>query len=156
MLIRYAQAVGSLEDGVMELLAQRFGLSDGEPLFEGLQARGVFQADLVMVLLSAGTPAARSAAEVLVGRPVTVGRPALSGPSVLEELEGLAAPPGPDDRVIVAVVRNPRLPTTPSFQRFRQFRVGRTVSQLLARGVTRRDLREALQHGWVTLGEGKR
>lgn len=57
--------------------------------------------------------------------------------------------PPPRDPVVVFVARNPRLPTTPAFQRFKEFQVGRTAEQLLRRGVTHRDIREATRAGWV-------
>ena len=50
---------------------------------------------------------------------------------------------------VVRVSRNPMLPTTPAFLRYKEFKVGRTKDQLMARGVTHRDIRKAVQRGYV-------
>jgi len=53
--------------------------------------------------------------------------------------------------MIASVARNPRLPTTGAFQRFRVFRPGLTIAQCLARGVKKRDVRSAIKQGYITL-----
>jgi hypothetical protein len=50
---------------------------------------------------------------------------------------------------ITFVSKNPRLPTTGAFYRFRIFREGMTIGSFLRRGGTRRDVRQALSAGWV-------
>jgi hypothetical protein len=103
------------------------------------------QADVVLALLRADAliPAVR-----LVGRPITLFPPSRkffpkSVPHVVSR--------GPDDRVIRAVARNPHLPTTPAFQRYRALRPGLTLAQAMVRGVRRRDLRRAVRRGWVSV-----
>ena len=108
---------------------------------------GLCQADIVLALLR-GPERFHPCIESLVGRPVQ----RLPGVQI-RPLPTTVTPevPAADRRRVLSVAPNPRLPTTPSFQRFREFRVGRTVAQLLRRGVTRKDIREALEHSWVTL-----
>lgn len=98
------------------------------------------RADLVLALLRVNTPQSLAAAEGIVGRPVTRCPPSI--------------PPWPPKPVAKApraptvrkVARNPCLPTTPAFQRYREVRVGMTRDQLLARGITHRDLRKWARH----------
>jgi hypothetical protein len=100
------------------------------------------QADLVVALLRCEylVPAVR-----LVGRPISLFPPAKG--------LRLAAPPpiaalGPDDRRVLRAARNPRLPTTPAFQRFRLLKPGVSIREFLSRGGKRRDIRYALRHGY--------
>lgn len=107
------------------------------------QLRHLLTVDLVLALLRGGY---LPEAEALAGVPIQYGRPAIARPLPVEE-----PTKGPDDRIIRSVAPNPRLPTTPAFQRYKAFRPGRTIAQCLSRGVTRRDLREALRAGWVLI-----
>lgn len=113
--------------------------------------RNLLLVDLVLALLR-GPRDLRPSAEALAGVPIKV----VPGFDKVRPLP--VASPRPMDqealdlRRVIWVARNPRLPTSPAFQRFKQIRVGRTVQQCLTRGVTRRDLREALGHEWVKLG----
>jgi hypothetical protein len=53
---------------------------------------------------------------------------------------------------VTRTARNPCLPTTPAFQRFRKIKIGMTEDQLARRGVTRRDLRRWRRLGHVEMG----
>ena len=116
-----------------------------------LSHQGLGQADVVLALLRGQDPLLHRAAEALVGRPIYK-----LPPQTVRELPKTPAPPEvppADRRVILEVAPNPRLPTTPAFQRYRLFRRGSTVAQVLMRGVTRKDLREATRGGWIRLSE---
>lgn len=154
MLDKYRLAVAYIPVLVRDRLRFVHRIPEDVSLYEGLHARGWGQADLVMWLLSDNTPYSREAVSLLAN--VTVLPPAVP-----------PYPPHPypavvrrgDDRLVLRVGRNPRLPTTPAFQRFRAIRRGLSVSQLVARGVTRKDLRELIRAGAVTIepepGEGR-
>lgn len=146
MLEPYKTQIDGMSQGVRASLLTCFGRAAGgsDSLFECLHSLHVDQADVVLKLLHLRL---RNEAETLIGRPV------------------MRCPPDPrlhpkpypqrlrteDERtVVVTVAHNPRLPTTPSFQRYKAFRKGASVAQLIKRGVTRKDLREARQAGWVT------
>jgi hypothetical protein len=103
------------------------------------------QADVVVALLRHDylVPAVR-----LVGKPIQV-YPQAKG------LRLVAPPPtaalGPDDRRVLRAARNPRLPTTPAFQRFRLLKPGVSIREFLARGGKRRDIRYALRRKLIKL-----
>lgn len=102
--------------------------------------------DMVLLLLKSPDPALVAAAEALAGVRVTRLPPAVPQ---YPPLPVAARDHGPDARIILHVVRNPRLPTTPSFHRFQAFRPGHTIGYALRHGATRKDLREALRAGWL-------
>jgi hypothetical protein len=115
----------------------------------------------VLTLLRQGATEAAEAAEALIGRPITHCPPDASAALSDEELCAriLLADHHPDDRV-VRKGRSPRFPghaiyrgpsRTGATDRYKAITPGKTVRQLLARGVTRRQLREAVKNGWVTL-----
>lgn len=157
MLPKYAPMVHALPAPTRIQLANHLGLSPHKPVYPQLRSRGYFTADVVLTLLAIGTADARAGAQAIIGKPIEVCRP---GPhyretvSVIDQIASLpeTVPPA-DRRKVLSVERNPRLPTTDSFQRYKHFRPGRTVAQLIGLGVTRKDLREALREGWVTLSE---
>lgn len=102
--------------------------------------------DIVLALLRGGHTIE---AEDLAGCPIQYGRPARYRP-----LPPYVPPPNIhplDDKVIVQLAPNPRLPTTDAWYRYRLLKPGQTVAQAIRRGVTRRDIREAIQNNWVTL-----
>lgn len=140
MLIAQRARIASLSAASEAALRQSFSIPPSEKwLFKSLQQRHLTQADVVLVLLRSGGPAGLNDAEMLIGRAI----------EALPARECLPLPPlpraemTPDDRIMVLRVGpNPRLPTTPAFQRFKEFRPGRSVAQLLKRGVTRKDIRE--------------
>jgi hypothetical protein len=127
----------------------------GFPLVGELMDRGACHASVTMALLSADMI---EATELVLGRPITVCPPALSmrlkiwhARPMVERMDK-----GPDARVIVKVAPNPRLPTTNAWQRYRVLRVGLTVGQAIRRGVLRRDIRQCLDYGWISLREPAR
>lgn len=146
MLSKYRPTVDAFSPGVVRALTVRLGLADDLPLYDELARARYGQADVVLELLRLDLI---PEVEALIGHPIT--RAPYSPPR--------EPPPRPrpprlaDDRCVVAVARNPRLPTTPSFQRFQEFKVGVPISSLLRRGVTRRDIREATRNAWVTFEE---
>lgn len=113
------------------------------------EEKGLGQADLVLALLRGDTPSLHAAAEELVGKAIQQLPPQPSRP--LPAPVAKPEEPPADRRRVTRVGPNPRLPTTPSFQRFRLIKVGLTVGQLVRRGVTRRDIREALANQWLEL-----
>lgn len=143
------------------LLRDYFDLSRKETLMSALLSRGLGQADLVLSLLrlrdAAPGPDRRRLLSFYVRR--LVGRPIQVCPSclLLYRVNGhapRASRPLPSDRKIIWVTdTNPRQPGTDAFLRWLEFRPGRTVAQLRARGVTRRDLRRAERRGWVRFEE---
>lgn len=143
MLVKYRSAVDSFSSAATQEMRRAFRLPGLLPLFDELHERGYGQADLCLELLHTNL---LPEVEALIGRPIVRGPPPITGyvPGPCEHRER-----GPDDRRVTHVARNPRLPTTPAFQRFREFRPGVTISSLLRRGVTRRDIREAVSNDWV-------
>jgi hypothetical protein len=116
------------------------------------------QAVIVLTLLRQG---ATEAAEAALGKPITHCPPDASARLSDEELcaRVLLADHHPDDRVVTKG-RRPRFPghavyRGPSRQgasaRYAAIAPGKTVRQLLMRGVTRRQIREAIKNGWVSL-----
>lgn len=85
-------------------------------------------------------------AEQLAGVPIQYGPKLTLGPPPQAVL---ALVKSEDSRRITRLCPNPRLPTTPAWARFRVLRVGMTLGQAYLRGVTRKDIREALRKKWV-------
>lgn len=126
-----------------------FGLGRGA-LYYRLRDRGLGHADLVLCLLRLNSATSISFAEELVGRPIThCPSFRLAWPTNGAARARVDASP----RLVFVVPENPRLGNTRARERFEHFRVGRTVSQLLLRGVTRRDIRRATRKGWVKFQE---
>lgn len=111
-------------------------------------------ADAIVALSGSPLPEARAAVEAIFGRPVTVCPPCLSGAHILPPATTPPAAPR-----AVALAPNPRLPTTPSFQRYELLRPpGITVQSYLTRvgvGRGRRDLREWVREGSVVVLEAR-
>lgn len=146
MLPKYRPIVDGFGPGVCRALTVRLQLGDTLPLYEELVTRGLGQADVVLELLRLSL---LPEVEALIGHPI-VRLPARQTRPWPEAPRRL---PTPDDRRIVSVGRNPRLPTTPSFQRFKLFRPGVTLGSAVRRGATRKDIREALRSGWIRVEE---
>lgn len=145
MLEQYRTKIDGMSQGVRASLSSAFGLGAGgsESLFDRLHSQKFTQADLVLKLLHLRHT---KEAESIVGRPLTrcPPDPRLHPKPLPSRLRT------EDERtVVVGVAPNPRLPTTPSFQRYKAFRKGASVAQLIKRGVTRKDIREARREGWV-------
>ena len=136
MLDHHAAALRSLSPLDQSLIIDHFQQSDPTQLH---------QAEVVLLLLKLER---LGAVELLIGKAIQRLPPVVMRPWPVCPV---SETPAADLRKVTRVSRNPRLPTTPSFQRFRQIVPGRTVSQLLKRGVTRKDLREALNNGWMEL-----
>jgi hypothetical protein len=107
-----------------------------------LEPEHLLQVDIVLALLRINSREALDAAEKLTGRPITKCPPSLP-----------PWPPAPVrssvQPIVAKVARNPCLPTTDAFQRFRLVREGLNRDQLRARGVTTRDLRLWTRAGHV-------
>jgi hypothetical protein len=123
-----------------------FGLGAGH-LFRELRLRRLGQADIVLCLLRIGTRLARRAVEALVGRPIIVA-PACR---FTYRVNG-ARPTVGRQPVITRVEPMPVLrKSTRIAECYKEFRVGRTRDQLLARGVSRGDIARAVRRGWIAL-----
>lgn len=149
MLLKYRPVVDGFCAGVVRALTIRLRLGDTLPLYDELVLARLGQADVVLELLRLDL---LPEVEALIGHPIVrlparITRPYPTAPR---------RPPGPDDIRVLTVARNPRLPTTPSFFRYQQFRPGVSVASLLKRGVTRKDIREARRSNWVTFEEVRR
>jgi hypothetical protein len=127
-------------------LCAHFHLS--EPLPDACVTANLHQADLVLALLRTPHPRLIAAAEALVGHPI-VHLPPQPSPPLPRPVDVVHIDTGADARRVLRKAPNPRLPTTPSFQRYRLVRVGLTVGQLIRRGVTRKDIREFIANEWV-------
>lgn len=144
MLERYRDIICALPPRVALLLTRQLQLprAFGGRLYRVLEEGGYCQADIALALLHSREYAA---CEALVGRPI-VHLPYSRPPEPRRPL-----PRRQEALTVVAVARNPRLPTTDAFQRFRAIKVGLSVEQLLVRGVRTRDLREWTREGSVKL-----
>lgn len=163
MLPKYRPAVERLSPPALVQLSisLQLGLSPvpgPRQMFETLSARKFTQADVVLVLVSQldrpdlGETAKdifRKDIALLVGKPIEVGPPPQITPLPVKSAPRETNPA--DARIVTRVERNPRLPTTDSFHRFKIFQVGRTIGEAIRRGVTRKDVREALTNNWVVL-----
>lgn len=117
------------------------------PLALALRQRKLGQADLVLCLLRIGTRVAREFVERLIGKPINVSRPA---ELVYRHNTSAPARVARVPRIISVIRENPCRRSTRFYNNFFHFRVGRTLAQLVARGVTRRELRLAQRRGWIT------
>jgi hypothetical protein len=90
--------------------------------------------DFALALLRINTEESLRAAESITGLTIKV-YPSGLPPWPPKEAAVQRSP------VLVRIERNPCLPTTDAFQRYRKLRIGMTAEQLVARGVTKRDLR---------------
>lgn len=109
--------------------------------------------DIILPLLRANTVASLAASEALGAPPVRR----------IKAIEVKPLPSrymGEDDRVVTWVGSNPRVGRqnadggADARERFDRIKVGMTIRSLLCRGVRRRDIREALEEGWIRVGYG--
>lgn len=129
-------------------------------LYEVLEAAGYWQSDVVVALLRENTEETLREAERLLGKPIArppAGMRSLPERTTLQAgvdhvLRLIGYVDSSDMRRFTWVARNPQLPTTDSFQRFRLLRVGMTVGQFVLRGGHRRDVSEWVELGRVKLG----
>jgi hypothetical protein len=160
MMEKYRRAIDEVDHAVMCQVLDRLridptALKSYHSAFDCLDSHGMGQADVVLELLRINRRPALRHVEPLVGRPITRCPPVLAlflAPSAV-----VAKRRSGDDRRVTRVVKhNPRLPTTKSFYRFQEFKKGRTIAELLRRGVTRRDLRNALRKKWISVEKESR
>lgn len=147
MLEKYRKAVDSVDEITRARVCEIMGTKNKLrlPLFTLCVNRGWSQADLVLCLLRVDTTQSLAAASRLVGRPITYCPPVL-----VRRLPPSALRTG-DMRRVTRVSGNPRVAKTDAHRRFAEIRPGRTIAQLISRGVTRRDIREALRRKWMRL-----
>jgi len=138
------------------LLRDYFDLPRWQAIMPALLARALGQADLVLALLRIRDRHcdARAACEhhvaMLIGHSIQFGRPCLiayrtNGPPSVR----LDRSP----RIAWVHPTNPRQPNTDAWYEWREYRVGRTVAQLRARGLKPRDIRRTRARGWIKLEE---
>lgn len=134
------------------LVRDYFSLPKSQALMPALLAKRLGQADLVLCLLRLRDQhwgmrtQFESHITSLVGHPIHYGPTCLqsyrTGPTRIVRSK--------DERRITFVsTTNPRQPGTEAHLRWCEYRVGRTVGQLLVRGVTKRDIRKAIESGWI-------
>jgi hypothetical protein len=160
MLRKHAHTVAMInrDRRTAYLLRDYFDLPRSTSLMPALLARGLGQADLVLALLrlrDQATPYSRLFrvyVELLVGHPITVGPACLlhyktntSTPTIIRAKD--------DRRLTYVAPANPRQPRTEAHMRWSLFQVGRSISQLRVRGVTKRDIRRAARRGWIRIEE---
>jgi hypothetical protein len=103
-------------------------------------------------------PAGRAALAALTGVPVTVCPPRTYALDPLTD-RPKASPPPPrrartaraDPRRVVSVVPNPKKPGSKARARFQLWRVGATVDECVAAGVSREDVRYDLARSYVVV-----
>jgi len=127
---RYRPLVETLSATAAHELRRWFYLKRDGSLHDAAEMAGLCQADLVLRLLEAGE---LEAAEHLIGRKITRGRPA--------QYRGLPPPKlGPDDRRVL--VRMAAL-----------LKHGQPLRRAIARGVRRKDVTLAVKRGYCVLEE---
>jgi hypothetical protein len=78
--------------------------------------------------------------------------PGTGSPSVLVRSRMRARASRRDNRVITAIVPNPKQPGSDAFRRFKLYKVGLTCDECIALGVTRPDINWDARRGFITLG----
>lgn len=159
MLGRHSHVIAMIgrDRSIKYLVRDYFALSVRQALMPALLGRGLGQADLVLCLLRLRDRHHLRMINVyvhlLVGRPILIGEPCLLRYATNGRPTATRSPLAEDRRVIYVQPDNPRQPSTEAHGRWREFKVGRSISQLRIRGVTKRDLRRAVRRGWVRLEE---
>lgn len=155
----HARLVNAMPPDVIDYLLWYFRARPGPGFSEhgwlpsvSLAEVDVGQADVVLALIRApmGLPHFMQCAEGLMGRAIRHCPPCLRLPYAQMEFPD---PEGEEARRLTFVARNPRLPTTDAFYRYRVMKTGMTVQQCLVRGAKKRDIRLALRKGWIRLEE---
>ncbi len=147
MLERYKRPVNEIEGRVRDDVLRYFGLEFWvqEPrikLFGILTNRGISQADLVLALLRLNH---LRDAERVVGKPIKVCPPCLR-PAPMKVQRMLR-----EAKVVKILVDNPCIGF--ARQKFDLYRPGMSVSQLILRGLRRRDLLKAQRWHWIQFSE---
>ena len=163
MLEKYRTAIDAIPAGCRKALMESLGVpAYVGHIYDVLEAAGLNQADVVLALMRLETPESLWSAEAILGKPIARCPPGLRDACpekslwaqaqwVLSML-GVDGESELDARRVLWAAPNPRLPSTPSFQRFRLIKIGSTVGAFLRRGGTRRDIREWTREGSVVLG----
>lgn len=148
MLRKHLQTIASMRRRpVLLYQVRRYFDLPSVPLHVAMRRRGLGQADLVLCLLRINTPASLHYVEMLIGKPITRAQACLLRYRVNGARPTVARQP----RVTWVVPVNPCRKSTELRLRFSEFRPGRTLEQLLVRGITRRDIRMAQRRGWVQM-----
>jgi hypothetical protein len=120
---------------------------DTSPFIIACQRAGLSQADLVLCLMRINTNAARNIAEGLIGKEITVGPACLLRWAYNKQAPSISTQP-----VITFVQAHPLLRKKSRLDlAYREFKCGRTLQQLRARGITRGDLRRAMKQGIIKM-----
>ncbi len=160
MLHRHHSTVADLafDTNLKYLVRDYFNLPARKNLLSAMLDSGLDHADLVLGLLHLRdrhhpqpvAVAAGAFIERLVGHPIAYGTPCLAGyrcgPATHAKLDR-------SPRLVWVTPTNPRHPGTTAYQRWPEYRVGRSVAQLRIRGVKPKDLRIAQRNGWIKLEE---
>jgi hypothetical protein len=152
MLRRHLVAISAITShpSLAYRVRQYFALGS-RPLLVELSRACLCHADIVLCLIRIGTKHARRIAESLIGKPITIG-PACRFVYPSNRSSPLVKTQATIARVLenISVRRRTRL-----FMCMPEFKVGRTREQLLARGVSRGDIRRAVRRGIITMTEGR-
>jgi hypothetical protein len=140
----YMLATLALPSKAQHALAATFGLQNKGSLFFRLSDAKIDHAKAVIALLRAEQ---REAVEVLLGKPIVICPPCLSR---MHEKIGKKRTYD-EARIIASVKPNPRHPASDAYQRYGELKAGMTVAQALRRGVSRRDIREWIAEGAITI-----
>lgn len=159
---KYRLQIENMSHANREILLQKLDLPGYPPCaFDVIEAAGLDHAAVILRLMREGSREALGLSERLLDKPITYLPTTYEMPSVSSlwararwaaRSLGLDSECDSDERRVVRIDRNHRLPTTDSFQRYRHLKVGMTVQQFLTRGGTRRDLREWSKEGVLELG----
>lgn len=148
MLRRHLPAIAAIAASpVLTYRVRRYFALDSRPLI--LSVRGLSQADIVLCLVRIGSPRAREIAGSLIGKPITVAPACLLRWSHNKQTPSVGRQPMVTwVAETVPLRRGTRMALT-----FPEFKCGRTLQQLLMRGVSRADVRRVTKRGWVKMTE---
>lgn len=149
MLRKHLQTIAAMRrrPALVYRIRTYFALPPRVPLYVSLRRRGLGQADLVVCLLRLNSRYSVHFAERLIGKPIT------RAPACLLRYRTNGGPPRVlrQPRVVWVAPTNPCQRQTDLRLRFDHFQPGRTMEQLLVRGLSRRDIRTAVRRGWVQM-----
>lgn len=166
MLTKYQPRFDELQPDQVALIAEALSIdpppASGAELYAHCDSAGHGQATVIMALARDRSVSACRTMETLIGKPIEVCHPCLSGPDPRQSGNpGQKTPtksgqrartaPKSDPRVIVAVVPNPKRPGSASFDRFKVWAVGKTVNECFAEGLGSADLKWDSERGFITL-----
>ncbi len=139
---------------VKKLILDYFGQPNHTSLMPALLQNGLGQADLVLCLLRLRDRhhSLRQALEIYIE--MFIGRPINIGPRCLLNYNQTSKPRVSLDRsprITFVHPTNPRSPNTDAYLRWPEYKLGRSVNQLRARGLKPKDIRLAKSKGWIKL-----